>query len=1055
MLGRMNRPTCVRCGEPLPDEAKFCPNCGFPVGSPLPEERKIVTVVFADLVGSTRLSAQIDAERYREVVTAFYQAVTEELESLRGRAYNFAGDAVVGVFGIPHAHDDDAIRAIRAALSIVKRVTELGQSLLLPVSLQCRVGVNTGRVAIGTEGAEAGLLYGAVVNAAARIQQAAEPGTVLAGETTWLITKDHIQYAERQEVRAKGFEGTLPAWPVLGLAPRSTRRTIPFVDRRRELRLLVETFERAQEARRGHMVTLLGEPGIGKSRVVEEFLAGLPDPTRVLTGRASPFEEDITFGPVAQILLQEIGEPPDAPPEQLEASLEELVRDCCPTERTKEIVDLLRLALGLGDESRDRRRYRVAEIRSGLLALLQGLAARGPVVMVVEDAHLAQPPLLDLVEQLVRAARTIPLFVLCVARYDLLDKRPDWGGGLGDSLNLHLEAMSISDAIELAREASEGLDEDSAARIARHAGGNPFFIVETTGMLMHADVEMASDTEQLPPDLLPPTVQAIIAARIDHLPEEARDLIRKASVFAPGTFDRASLAIVAEPDDKVLELLADEEFLVRDEDREGYWRFRHGLLRDVAYDSLPKRERLRLHLQVATKLSEDPDISSRYPRSIAYHLEQAARASLDLNPADRGMAERAVEALVRAGDQALETSQARTAADLYERALSLAGPEREWGVREARILAGLGEARYWLGEFESAVSPLTRAREIGGTDPQIRANASRFLGDIELSIRGNPDRAEELLEQALAAARELGDPWTLARTLLVAGWAPYWRNDKPKAREMFEEALAVARANPEGDPWAESRALSMVATLVEDEGDQEEALALSSEALAIAETSGDRFSVAVARESVGNALRRLARQDEALPHLNGAVDAFRELGARWELASALTSRGILHRVAGRIDQAVKDLREAYRLCRELKERGIVTWTASQFAIALVRAGELQGAREVLEETAAAVGSGGPGSVDWLLEAEVEILLAEGDRDGALEKAMELLRLEREQESAKDIAARAWWIARVFGPDAVGGEEEMERARTLLEETHWQLALIAPDVVTGVSRWTST
>ncbi|HEY1127645.1 MAG TPA: tetratricopeptide repeat protein, partial [Actinomycetota bacterium] len=656
--------------------------------------------------------------------------------------------------------------------------------------------------------------------------------------------------------------------------------------------------------------------------------------------------------------------------------------------------------------------------------------------------------LLDLVEQLVRGARTIPLFVFCVARYDLLEKRPDWGGGLGDSMNLHLEAMSLSDAIELAREASEGLDEAAAARIARHAGGNPFFIVETTGMLMHADAEVASDTGPLPPDLLPPTVQAIIAARIDHLPEEARDLIRKASVFAPGTFDRASLAIVAEPDDKVLEVLEDEEFLVRDEDREGYWRFRHGLLRDVAYDSLPKRERLRLHLQVATKLSEDPDMSTRYPRSIAFHLEQAARASLDLNPADRGMAERAVEALVRAGDQALETSQARAAADLYERALSLAGPEREWEVTEARILAGLGEARYWLGEFEAAVPPLTRALEIGGTDPQIRADASRFLGDIELSIRGDLERAEELLQQALAAARELGDPWTLARTLLVAGWAPYWRNDMGKAREMFEEALVVARANPEGDPWAESRALGMVATLVENDGDQEEALALSSESLAIAEASGDRFSVAVARESVGNALRRTGRMREAEPHLNAAVDGFRELGARWELASALTSRGTLHRLAGRIDQAVKDLREGYRLCRELKERGIVTWTANQLAIALVRTGELQAAREVLEETSSIVGSGGPGSVDWLLEAEVEILLAEGDRDGALEKALDLLRLERVQGSAKDVAARIWWIGRVFGPDAVGGTEEMERARSLLEETHWEAALMAPDLVSG-------
>jgi ATP/maltotriose-dependent transcriptional regulator MalT len=269
-----------------------------------------------------------------------------------------------------------------------------------------------------------------------------------------------------------------------------------------------------------------------------------------------------------------------------------------------------------------------------------------------------------------------------------------------------------------------------------------------------------------------------------------------------------------------------------------------------------------------------------------------------------------------------------------------------------------------------------------------------------------------------------------------------------KAREMFEEALAVARSNPEGDPWAESRALSMVATLVENEGDQEEALALSSEALAIAESSGDRFSVAVARESVGNALRRIGRLSEAGPHLNAAVAAFRELGARWELASALTSRGTLNRVAGRIDQAVKDLREGYRLCRELKERGIVTWTASQLAIALVRTGELQAAREVLEETSAIVGSGGVGSVDWLLEGEVEILLAEGDRDGALEKALELLRLERAQEPAKNVAARIWWIGRVFGPDAVGGEEEMERARGLLGETHWEAALIAPDLVSG-------
>ena len=232
----MSQARCERCGEPLPPGARFCPNCGFPVAAPPAGERKIVTVVFADLVGSTRLSSLIDPERYRAVIASFYQAVTEELESLRGRAYNFAGDAVVGVMGIPTAHDDDGLRAIRAGLLIVQRVERLGEGMALPVPLRCRVGVNTGLVAVGAEAPERGLLFGAVVNAAARLQQAGEPGTVLVGETTWIVTRDRVVFGERIEVEAKGFEEALPAWPVVALAPRSSRRTIPFVDRRRELR---------------------------------------------------------------------------------------------------------------------------------------------------------------------------------------------------------------------------------------------------------------------------------------------------------------------------------------------------------------------------------------------------------------------------------------------------------------------------------------------------------------------------------------------------------------------------------------------------------------------------------------------------------------------------------------------------------------------------------------------------------------------------------------------------------------------------------------------------
>ena len=1035
---------CERCGAPLPEGARFCPSCGFPVGAPPPEERKVVTVIFVDLVGSTKLSSRIDPERYREVLAAYYRVVSEELESLRGRAVNLAGDAVVGVFGIPRAHDDDALRAVRAGLALVDRIGRVGEALALPSPLRVRVGINTGPVAIGSEASEQGLLFGATVNLAARIQQAARPGGVLVAETSWLLTLEHVEYGEPLRIEARGFDDVPTAWPALRLAPRTSRRTIPLVDRRRELRLLTDTFEGVRETARGHLVTLLGEPGIGKSRVAQEFLDRLPEPTTVLVGRASPFGEDVTFAPLAQMLLGVIGEEAGATEERLRQGLERLVEECCPPEESDTVAARLGIALGLGSRSRDEGRYRVSELRSGLLSLVAGLARSGPVVLVFEDAHLAEPSLLDLIESFVRAAKGVPVLVLCVGRYELLEERPDWGGGLGDSVNLYLEPLALDDATELALEAGEGLEADAARSVAEHAGGNPFFIVETTGMLMHEGARPQAGAGPMPAPLLPPTVQAVIAARIDHLPFAARELVRKASVFPRATFHVSELALIAEPDQRVLALLEDEELLARDEKREGVWRFRHGLVRDVAYESLPKRERQRLHLRVATRLSEDERTATRYPRSIAFHLEQAARATHDLDPRDRTLADRAVEALAHAGDLALWASEAGPAVDLYERALALSGAELDWGLSQAILLANLGEARYWLGEFEAAVGPLSRALEIGGLDARVRAHAARFLGDIELSINGDRERAGELFDQALAAAREIGDPWTLARTLLVAGWAPYWRGDIQTARSMFEEALDVTRVNPEGDTWAEARAFAMLAALESENGDEQESLALAAQGLAIAESAGDRFSVAVAHESVGGALRRLLRLDEARPHLDAAVEAFRELGARWELASALTSRGMAHRFAGDPPAALDDLREAYRLCRELKERSIVTWTARAFARALVAAGDTAAARQVVDETTAATADV-PDAVDRLLDAETSILLAEGEADVALERALVLLHEVRERSHDKDVAAQVWWIGRVFGPDAAGGADEVEAARGVLESLHARMLLREPDL----------
>jgi class 3 adenylate cyclase len=327
----MAESTCVWCGSPLPPGARFCPSCGAPVASlgdaagtaagsvASITERKVVTVLFADLVRSTELAAALDPERFSEVMSAFFQMVERELTSLRGRTEKFVGDAVLSVFGVPHAHEDDALRAVRAALIISDRTARLGEQLDLPEPLRVRVGINSGPVAAGPEAtgwtvaSVRPLISGATVNLAARLQQAADPGEILVGDTTQQLVRNAVEFGELRDVEAKGFGAPVHGWPVAGLGPRSRRRTIPLVGRRAELQLLEQTFDRVRESGHSCLATVLGEPGVGKSRLVDEFLVQLPSDVTVLTGRSSEFEEDPTFAPLAEMLRRELSLDRDAP----------------------------------------------------------------------------------------------------------------------------------------------------------------------------------------------------------------------------------------------------------------------------------------------------------------------------------------------------------------------------------------------------------------------------------------------------------------------------------------------------------------------------------------------------------------------------------------------------------------------------------------------------------------------------------------------------------------------------------------------------------------------
>jgi class 3 adenylate cyclase/tetratricopeptide (TPR) repeat protein len=931
MLGPM---TCGVCGQPLAEGARFCSNCGALVPTALgTDERKVVTILFADLVDSTGLSQTLDPERAREVLGGFFEAATDELQALRGRPEKFIGDAVMAVFGLPQVHEDDALRGVRAGLAIRARTRRLGQALGLPVALEVRVGVESGEAAAGIGPSGQLLVTGSVVNAAARLQTAASPGEVLVGETTHTLTEESVSYGERREVRVKGFDQELAAYPVEGLTTRSVRRTIPFVGRTSDLAILRQCLARVEATARPLLCTVLGEPGAGKSRLGDELVASLGPDVTVLMGRGQIYSDSATFAPVAAIMRELIGGDESDPAEKTRRRLREFVDRWYEGQEADRIADRLGLVLEVSPTRRDESAF-VQDVQSGFVALIEGLARDTPVVLVFEDVHELRPAMLDLIERF--ALRTVhdrrKVLVLALARPELLDERPAWGAGAANHSTLRLEPLSAEDAVELVRQAGGGrIAETEAAEIAARAGGNPFFIVETTGMLLRPDGAPPLPQGQS----LPPTVQAVVAARLDALQPSLRDLARRASVFLY-SFGPRDLAPMSDGSVDDLRELEESEILVRDEGVRStpHWRFRHEMLRDVAYASLPKRERQRLHELIAGDLL----VAGR--RSYAAdHLERAAQASLDLDPGDRALPERATDELAAAGDRARRRMESRSAIDYYERALTMMGEQDRWGVREARVLAGMGEARYWLGEYPAATELLDRAVTLGSRlgDLWTLALAQRFLGDIAINVEADLEKAQELLRRSLEAAEEIDEPWAIARTLLFAGWVPWTRDRYAEAETVWRRALALAEAHD--DRWARVRALTSLSINGADMGNYDEATRLIDEARALADEMGDQFSVAVTTVQRGRLHHEQGLFEESIPCFDRGVSIFTELGARWELGDALAARGIAERELGRLDEAEADLRQAVHISDELGERQLAGWTWRALASVAERRGD--------------------------------------------------------------------------------------------------------------------
>jgi class 3 adenylate cyclase/tetratricopeptide (TPR) repeat protein len=621
---------CANCGHESERDFTFCPQCGERrTAMPARELRKTVTVLFCDMTGSTAVGESVDPETLRAFLGRYFRRVRSIVESHGGTVEKFAGDAVMAAFGVPVLHEDDALRAVRAAAEIREALPDL--------DVQARIGVNTGEVVTGTEER---LATGDAVNVAARLEQAAAPGEILLGAETVRRVRAAVDTEQLPPLTLKGKSQPVDAYRLLRVRDAPGRRLdTPMVGRERELRGLRDAFARAAHDRSCQLFTILGNAGVGKSRLAAEFVNRID--ARVLRGRCLSYGTGITYWPLIEIV------------EQL---------DALPNEDA--VATPLRALVGDSEAATSG-----DEIAWAFRKLLEHEASDAPLVCVLDDLHWAEEKFLDLVEHVADLARGAPILLLCLSRPDLLDRRGGWAGGKLNATTVLLEPLDAAEADRLL-DALGGVDDALRERIVAAAEGNPLYLEEMVALVHES--EGAEVT-------VPPTIQALLAARLDQLDPAERSVLERGAIEGR-VFHRSAVDALDGSDGDAAERLVSlvRKELVRPEPArvpgEEAYRFRHLLIRDAAYDALPKAVRCDLHERFATWVEERRPDSGELDEIVGHHLEQAARYAEELGRPDGPLAERAGRRLGQAGRRALWRGDNLAAASLLVRALTLLGP---------------------------------------------------------------------------------------------------------------------------------------------------------------------------------------------------------------------------------------------------------------------------------------------------------------------------------------------------------------------------------------------
>ena len=720
---------CASCGHQADVEFKFCPECGAAVEvAPARGLRKTVTVVFCDLVGSTALGESTDPEALREVLARYFERMKGVVESHGGMVEKFIGDAVMAVFGVPVLHEDDALRACRAALEMRDALPELG--------IDGRIGVNTGEVVTGTEER---LATGDAVNVASRFEQAAAPGEVLIGEATHALVRGAVVAEPVEPLTLKGKSESVRAYRLVSVLDAPERsHAMRFVGRESELAQIAEAWERAQAEVGSELVTIVGDAGVGKSRLVAEALDGIE--ARVVRGRCLPYGEGITYWPVVEVVRQLDSLPSDP---AASASIRSLLRETDEATSAEEIA----------------------------WAFRKLLEEQAPVTCLFDDIQWGEEAFLDLIEHVSLLSTGAPILLLCLARSDLVERRAEW------PVALRLEPLPDSDVDELIPELLTG---EVRERIVRASGGNPLFVTEMVAMAEAIEGEL----------VVPPTLQALLAARLDQLESEERAVLERGAVEGE-VFHRGTVQALTDgrPVTPRLASLVRKGLIRPDTAQipaEDAFRFRHLLMRDAAYDSLPKATRAELHERFAAWLEQRGTDLVELDEILGFHLERAARYRRELGQPDPGLAERANEHLAAAGRRALGRADGRAAVPLLERALELTRPL--WlDVHLELDLAGAQQIpRQGAAIAEQAAE---RAREAG--DHVGEALARVVAAHARTQFEDDPavDEVERLAREALPLLKQAEDDAGLAWVWFVLGGSANVRGRFEEWARAGEQAL--------------------------------------------------------------------------------------------------------------------------------------------------------------------------------------------------------------------------------------------------------------------------